>query len=281
VVQHRGGASEESKVRFDALPLQPDIPLPPQRLARREQRICIERAQDPEEATPQREVDLFDRLVDEVHRPDHEQVLGQAQRHRLAVFVARREVDDLVPILEKREALAEHPTEVGAVDLVEDQDVGQTHFGLRVFDLLHELRQVPRAVLGRTALGDVQPANEVLVAVGWVELKPVDVMLHGGFDGALLAEIARRPHPLERCSPDDAFREPLRAVRLPGPRRPVEDHLPLVTDDVEGSELRARLRRVVPSRLQRGPVEVELLARQQLLELASHGQQVLVTVLRR
>lgn len=150
--RRRGKAAE---VGLHAVPVEADVLLPPESLGRSQECLRVEGARNPEEATAQCEVHLLDRLVDQVHRSDDVKVPRDVQSHRLALLVASRQLDDLIPVLEQREALAKHSAQVGAIDLVQNKNVRQPRIGLRLLDLADQFREKSAPVLRGAALRDV------------------------------------------------------------------------------------------------------------------------------
>ena len=73
---------------------------------------------DEGEAAPHRRVHEGDRTVGGVHRPDHEEVGRQRE-----VVPGVREPHGLRPVLQEEVQLTEDLRQVGAVDLVDDQEV--------------------------------------------------------------------------------------------------------------------------------------------------------------
>ena len=93
---------------------QPAAQQPAGRLGARVQR-------DEGEAAAHRGVDQGDRAVGGVHRADDEEVLRQRERPSSSEEYIRS--IDLVAVLQQEVQLAEDLRQVGAVDLVDDQDV--------------------------------------------------------------------------------------------------------------------------------------------------------------
>ena len=123
------------------------------------------------EAAVQRSVEQGDGAVGGVHRAEDvevrrqgEALAGAGQRHGDFVRRARAFI-----LLQKRDGFPEHLGDVGAVDLVDDKDVGQPRFGRAgaLRDALQHavFRGEVESGVALTRLG-AQPLDELLVAAG-------------------------------------------------------------------------------------------------------------------
>ncbi|MCY1301131.1 hypothetical protein D9M70_507250 [compost metagenome] len=127
----------------------------------------------------------------------------------------------------------------------------QTFSAWLLLDILNQLWKVASSILSATAIRNVECANEVLIAVGRVQLQSMHVVADRGFDSRLRLEVASRAHLAQCRRSDDPRSQFLSAESLASTRWSIEDDLLLVLDDLQRCAFRCTLAIVVPSLYQR------------------------------
>mgnify|MGYP000456893812 CR=1 FL=1 len=161
-----------------------------------------------------------------------------AYRHRAEPRVLRAMSTPLVGHLD--------PSFVALMEEVKDL-LRQTFRTWLPLDVLNQFGEVASSVFRATAVRNVECADEVLIAVGRMQLESMHVVADRGFDSRLRLEVASRTHLTQCCRSDDPLSQLLGPESLASTRRAIEDDLLLVLDDLQRRAFRCALAVVVPS----------------------------------